>query len=1724
MPVNLNEIFKPPETQANYPNKPQTTQEQVNEMPNSEKLTSFERGAYNILPKVAPLAKSIEWINNTPVGKVLSYFDVLAEGTERALGFGYQVANLRPEDEFDVKSAWNAGTMFYDTLNMPHWNAEEGLVIPADLPGPAVLAEMRKKLASGADMNVVKEEYYGSLGALALRAQMQDMWGHIVLDPLNFILPQLKLVERTKAIAEFASLSKVDVSELVQLEKIARTTGNIAEADKLASAVAKVGTGEIKGYTALDKFAIFATGADVEKIRAFDKFNPFALTPESKASEVTSMVVDHAGAYIVKPHWGDPEGMVKAIEGVAKGGVGDEFGHAFLTKPGRAVQAQASGWAIAARQELNVYNTFKGERAAVQKLATSIGETSRNFLKMAETDAATLAQRLAANGVPMPEQELEKLAGLLKNVPIAAEEFSAKMAIKLEDITMQQAIVQFGVKERGFITRWSNAVKAAESLVFIKLNPTNTIRNAVNNTMTLVARGGFGTWTTSMITDFWKGEGYIPPRAIQAFNLGLDELGQSGKAGEILSAALNPKVSGAPEKIKNWFGKIEGLSKYSAKAEESASIRAFTVGYTEAARNYVYSSLKNHLDPSLAAQLENEFPGIAKAFDNIAKDSLANSAKFKEAIFKELEFNASSVMDEASDILGNKVDDFLDTETLNRITRGLPDAIKNKKVPEFMSQMKNDMESHLDDMFQKNMDDLAENVAQQVEVGGPKLFYKHLGNAIDEVRGSHTEDAIRMSQFDEVIKGAREAKDYERAGQIWEKLRSDRDKFYGRMWNKFDTYLKGMERGAKKAGITMSPDIRSAFKEIKKGWSDFHKFKESEWNAVFEAIKAKKPAKSYDEVQDLITHKFDEMVEIEDAATAKVDDLLASSMPPEQAQIFREYRDLASQMHRADKEFTSEFWVAYRQAPKEQKAQLLAQYWRERIQRVAQIRDVEKMGSAALQGDAKGIQDLQVIIQGIGEKPAEGTIYDIANQFGIPSATASGGRNDRRILNTVNKYSETPFKNVADIPEDVARKAFETRAAEKGISVKEQSFMPDVERVIPDIDPLESKIQQFTYGRQYSALDAIEESAKGAKTGTLLKNLPPQYQKGIEQWANKVQGEMGDARYFATRMGEFKRDSALLNYNRRTNFDAWAGNMVPFGFWTTHSALNWAVHSLDRPAMLSTYLRMRQFLDTAGLQDENAPSRLRRNIKINLPFVPDWMGSQFVDPLKLAFPFDAWLAPFERNIDMTTKADGRADRVLDAMLQSGEISQEDYQLAKTSKTGPGWDRALQKVQTDDPNMKFDAFDFGTMLMSPHAPLMWAYNAAKGTPQDIGPFTPMSRTFRDVATVLGVKDWNNSPMNLEAKVRKSLGLPAFDKWDDYRTDRMLSNMAGDAAMGKSDFTIEEIQRAMVERSGPIYEEAVSRANQEFTGGPLGAALRLIGLPIKSYPEGEETQRALQDDFSRAYEAYNQADQNANEGKPVGFNGGDPDALTEFFEEHPEYETRLGLWDKPEERMRKFLIDQTWAQYNSFPDLNKREIREQLGGNFDEIFLNKETRAYDSISVEQMQVWIKLMGGDPVGTLSAEQKTLMALYDVDLTPAETAWRVEVFFDDRKELYPNYFEMQEEYYAQPANNRRPSAELKAYWGWRRDWMNKNPDLVPYLTDNERDLEKAKYAERIPEIAVPTQQEIMVNMSDPMRELIAESGSVDNLPPAVLQTLSFMADQYGLTEEQMYGIVGIQ
>src|SRR5688572_23373861 len=208
--------------------KKKSIDQEINSMPNADKLTKFERKVYGALPGVTTwmennrimggtISEQLDKFNNSWAGKALNSLDVFAEGLERTAGLAQQIATDPDFDWDELKSAWYAGSLTYDTNNLPTFNKDTGLRIPTDLPGSGGMnahrAKIQRLLQAGVDPKAalaqVRDEYYEGLGALALRAQLNDTYGHVLGDPLNVITGYLKPIQALKARRFTALTSKL---------------------------------------------------------------------------------------------------------------------------------------------------------------------------------------------------------------------------------------------------------------------------------------------------------------------------------------------------------------------------------------------------------------------------------------------------------------------------------------------------------------------------------------------------------------------------------------------------------------------------------------------------------------------------------------------------------------------------------------------------------------------------------------------------------------------------------------------------------------------------------------------------------------------------------------------------------------------------------------------------------------------------------------------------------------------------------------------------------------------------------------------------------------------------------------------------------------------------------------------------------------------------------------------------------------------------------------------------------------------------------------------------------------------------------------------------------------------------------------------------------------------------------------------------------------------------
>jgi len=590
-----------------------------------------------------------------------------------------------------------------------------------------------------------------------------------------------------------------------------------------------------------------------------------------------------------------------------------------------------------------------------------------------------------------------------------------------------------------------------------------------------------------------------------------------------------------------------------------------------------------------------------------------------------------------------------------------------------------------------------------------------------------------------------------------------------------------------------------------------------------------------------------------------------------------------------------------------------------------------------------------------------------------------------------------------------------------------EPFMADFDSLVGRIEARQAGIDEVWFEFTAPMVDEVERRllAMLDEKPTSIAKLPAATQAQLDRYLNRATGELRNAQLVSSRLSEKMADGVMLNYSRQYGFDVAMGYAAPFPYWWTHSIASWLVNSVDRPAMLSTYFKMERFLNEVVGDKENFPSRLRGRVKISLPFVPEEFGEIWLDPGRMfGLPFEQFFDPYVNLMRENESMQYRIGVTLGQMVESGAITQQQYANALSGNDPALYDRAKGIVLDQDSTQQYDVMDFMSMSTSAHLPYQIAWNILKGRPERIGPL-PFTRTLKGVAGLLGIKvgaegvdKWGN--------MRESIGLPYFDEFERYRVRRELSNMTAEGIID-SDTAI----RAMIEEEGEWYLYALDRVNKQQGFSTL---LRMVGLPTLPYPEGEKALRAKKDEFEAAMRAWD---------------AGNVDAATTFFDENPDYLTRLAIGKEPEEQMQRFTVDLLWDAYNNLSSVDKRIAREALGEEFQTKFLDKDTRNTDSIPVEKLSGWLKMLGGQPIGSLGEDA------VPIELAPPEIANLTQAFYDRRSLDFPDWFQLQQDYFALPEGEKRDeflqeNPALKDYWAWRDDFMRRNPKTIPYLNDD--------------------------------------------------------------------------
>ena len=601
-----------------------------------------------------------------------------------------------------------------------------------------------------------------------------------------------------------------------------------------------------------------------------------------------------------------------------------------------------------------------------------------------------------------------------------------------------------------------------------------------------------------------------------------------------------------------------------------------------------------------------------------------------------------------------------------------------------------------------------------------------------------------------------------------------------------------------------------------------------------------------------------------------------------------------------------------------------------------------------------------------------------------------------------------------------------------------------------------------TYGRDI--IDNLERALiENGPTGP--SRIPENLQPEVMKYLKTIDGDMATAKAAAMGYGIKIRDNAMLDYTDQRGFDKYANLAFPYQYWYTRSMLNWAQRMYDRPAWFANYFRLREFMQSAQAES-TFPSRLKNKAMWPAPYLPEWAGGQFYfDPLNNIFPFENFGTGLSRYQSDVTADDRAAIGILYDLEEAGEINRDDVKGAIQTRSGPVWEKALAQAKQGN---KLDLFEMISLAQTPALWIGYLYNILKGTPEKITTL-PMTRTGQALqgategatGPLAQLGNWVGKALaGPETAIRDKAGLSEFGEWGPYYIDRMLANMVADGSA-----PLKDAQIAMIEKTGPVYEEARRRVMLELAfkvpgAAPIYAASHMrsdnpwvnaedigsaliFGLyPASILPKGELIQRGLYEEYKLAGERYR---------------AGDGQAYQDFYNDHPEYNARLALYKEPEGRMKSFLTSEIWDQWMELGSAERQMVKQDLGPEFQENFLDDPTNNYGLVDVETMAGWTKILGGYVPKTTDTE--SVINDPDIDATalksaPPEELAEVNAYRQVRSTMFPNHYALGQRYFGLPEGSARQAflarfPELKEYWDWNKAYKAAHPAIAKYSSN---------------------------------------------------------------------------
>jgi hypothetical protein len=155
------------------------------------------------------------------------------------------------------------------------------------------------------------------------------------------------------------------------------------------------------------------------------------------------------------------------------------------------------------------------------------------------------------------------------------------------------------------------------------------------------------------------------------------------------------------------------------------------------------------------------------------------------------------------------------------------------------------------------------------------------------------------------------------------------------------------------------------------------------------------------------------------------------------------------------------------------------------------------------------------------------------------------------------------------------------------------------------------------------------------------------------------------------------------------------------------------------------------------------------------------------------------------------------------------------------------------------------------------------------------------------------------------------------------------------------------------------------------------------------------------------------------------------------------------DDPEKLNKYVAYQQITNMYYSLPKAEQTAIVDALGPDFYNAIINKETRNYEAVPLEDLLTWEYAMRGDnpniPASAIIKANAPKIQYFTPEVVQAVDEWSV---IENTK--YKNIKVIQNAYYALPKSERKAyliaHPELQSYWDDKHSFEAAHPEYVEY------------------------------------------------------------------------------